>query len=251
LYDTDVHPLLRQITKDRRILLAVAAPIEARAILAALGSPAACPPPWEVASIAHAVDLIHLGVSKSNAAGALSRLLAQVPHQYGLVLNAGIAGSLPDGSAFALQPRDTIVATNCVFADEGIVTPAGYQTVASMGFPINPTGDDTFACDPRVVEAFRPVVTLAGEIATVSTCSGTDALARAVALRTRAAAESMEGAACALVCHRAGIAFAEVRAISNFTGDRAKQAWDIRGALDSLERLFARMLRTDESHQAR
>ncbi|MFN7614153.1 MAG: hypothetical protein ACK5P8_03050 [Phycisphaerae bacterium] len=71
--------------------------------------------------------------------------------------------------------------------------------------------------------------------------SGTS-VARAVAVRTKAIAETMEGAACALVSLRAGIPFVEVRAISNYTGDRAKQAWDIKGALASLERLFATML---------
>lgn len=189
------------------------------------------------------VDLLHLGVSKSNAAGALASVLARRT-DYAAVINTGIAGSLPDGNEFALRPTDTIVATRCVFADEGILTPAGYQSVAAMGFPINPSGEDAFVCDGRLVDALRPVTTAAGNIATVSTCSGTDALARDVALRTGAMAETMEGAACALVCHRAGVPYVEVRAISNYTGDRARQAWDIKGALASLERLFATVLGT-------
>jgi futalosine hydrolase len=241
LYDADVQSLLRQLTKDGRILLAVAAPIEGRAILAVARSTAAFPNPWEHVEIAPGVDLLHLGVSKSNAAGALAAALAK-SGRFTAVINTGIAGSLPEGDEFALQPTDTVVATRCVFADEGIVTPAGFQSVAAMGFPINPTGEDAFSCDTRLLEAFMPLVTAAGDIATVSTCSGTDALARAVAVRTKAIAETMEGAACALVCHRAGIPFVEVRAISNYTGDRAKQAWDIKGALASLERLFATIL---------
>lgn len=224
-------------------MLAVAAPIEGRAILAAARSNAVFPNPWECVEIAPAIDLLHLGVSKSNAAGALAAAFARMPG-ITAVINTGIAGSLPDGQEFALHPGDTVVATQCVFADEGIVTPAGYQSVASMGFPINPTGEDAFSCDARLCDAFRPYVTAAGGIASVSTCSGTDALSRALAVRTKAIAETMEGAACALVCHRAGIPFVEVRAISNYTGDRAKQAWDIKGALASLERLFATVLAT-------
>lgn len=234
--------LLRQLTKERRILLAVAAPIEGRAILAAAGSGATFPALWEVVEVAAGVDMVHLGVSKANAAGALARVLGRGEGRYGAVINAGIAGSLPDGGRFVLQPGDTVVAARCVFGDEGIVTPAGYQTVAAMGFAINPDGEDAFACDVRLVEGLRSMVTAVGDIATVSTCSGTDALAREVALRTGAIAETMEGAACALVCHRAGVPFVEVRAISNFTGDRAKQAWDIKGALAALEALFARVL---------
>jgi hypothetical protein len=34
------------------------------------------------------------------------------------------------------------------------------------------------------------------------------------------------------------VAFGEVRAISNYTGARANQQWDIKGALASLERVL-------------
>jgi futalosine hydrolase len=241
LYDADVQSLLRQLTKDGRILLAVAAPVEGRALLAAVRSDAAFPALWETVQLLPGVDLLHLGVSKSNAAGALARALGRGT-KYAGVVNTGIAGSLPDGKEFALRPTDTVVATRCVFADEGIVTPAGYQSVAAMGFPVNPNGEDVFVCDEGLVRVFAPYATATGDIATVSTCSGTDALAREIALRTRAVAETMEGAACALVCHRAQVPFVEVRAISNYTGDRAKQAWDIKGALASLERLFVTVL---------
>jgi nucleoside phosphorylase len=76
-----------------------------------------------------------------------------------------------------------------------------------------------------------------GRIATVSTCAGTDARAATVARRTGAVAEAMEGAAVAQVASRLGVTFAEVRVISNTTGDRANQRWDMRGALGGLSRV--------------
>jgi futalosine hydrolase len=77
-----------------------------------------------------------------------------------------------------------------------------------------------------------------GVIATVSTCSGRDDLARAVATRTGAAAEAMEGAAVALAARRMNVRYGEVRAVSNTTGDRDRQRWAIGPALAVLSDLF-------------
>jgi futalosine hydrolase len=85
-----------------------------------------------------------------------------------------------------------------------------------------------------------------GDIATVSTCSGTDELARAVAARTRACVEAMEGAAIAHALARLPgprIPFCEIRVVSNTTGDRSKQQWDIRGSLVKLSDVAAALAR--------
>ncbi|MFT4203801.1 MAG: futalosine hydrolase [Chitinophagaceae bacterium] len=46
--------------------------------------------------------------------------------------------------------------------------------------------------------------------------------------------ESMEGAAFHFVCLRMGVAFLQVRSISNYVGDRDKALWDFPGALSNL-----------------
>jgi futalosine hydrolase len=79
-----------------------------------------------------------------------------------------------------------------------------------------------------------------GVIATVSTCSGTDARAAAIAQRTGAIAEAMEGAAVALAALRIGgpgFPVLEVRAISNTTGDRPRQRWDLEAGFAGLRRI--------------
>ena len=70
--------------------------------------------------------------------------------------------------------------------------------------------------------------------ATVSTCSATDVLATELATRTGAAVETMEGAAIGLACAAAGVPWAQLRAVSNLTGDRAKANWDFDRALAAL-----------------
>ena len=77
---------------------------------------------------------------------------------------------------------------------------------------------------------------------TVATCSGSDAAAAEVARRTGAIAEAMEGAAVVHAARRLATPAIELRAISNTTGDRAAQVWDLPSALQSLGRAMRRAL---------
>lgn len=223
------------------MLLVVAAPAEARAVLAARPNmPTTAwadgiPPEWRPVPIAPALHVVLSGVGKSNAAGATGTLVN--PEIHGAVLSVGVAGALP-GSGLA--PGAVVVADRCVHADEGIETGEGFQSAESMGFP--PCIDAQHVqCSDDLVERLRPVADAVGAIATVSTCSGTDARARAVEHRTGALAESMEGAAVVSTAIRRGVVAGELRVISNTTGDRAGQVWDLARALESLVRVVAQL----------
>jgi futalosine hydrolase len=240
-----VIPFLHtQAAGPKSLLLAVPAPVEIRGILSGLHLDLPVPGLWDVKPLVAGVDILHCGVGKANAAGALAKVLAENPGTYAAVMNAGIAGALPpSGPGGGLGVGDLAVATSCVFGDEGIVTPKGYESVAQMGFPMNEhDGGMSFLCDQRLVDSCRRVGARPGPIATVSICSGTDAVAREIAGRTGALAESMEGAALALVAHRWGLPMTELRAMSNFTGDRAEQQWDIRRALSNLGQALRTLL---------
>ena len=73
-----------------------------------------------------------------------------------------------------------------------------------------------------------------GPIATVATCSGTDALAAGIAVRTGAIAEAMEGAAVLHAARLLGAPAIELRSISNRTGDRDRQDWKLSEAFEAL-----------------
>lgn len=226
--------MLTELLAGRTLLLAVAAPVEVRGVFAGLERPdMPVPSLWGVARVHEKTHVLYTGVSKANAAGALGCVLGGT-HPYGAVLSVGIAGALPGPNA--LRVGQSVVATACVFADEGVVTSGGFQTIESMGFPLDPSLDSGGALptDPSLQQLFRSVIDVAGPVATVSTCSGTDSLAREVRERTGAIAETMEGAALALVARRRGVRFCEVRTISNLTGERSAQAWDIPGAVGRL-----------------
>ena len=219
------------------VLLVIASPLEARAILASTAPHVTDPASfqWRAAPIAPHVELIITGIGKSNAAAATALALQRTP--YRAILSLGIAGALPDSN---LSLGDAVLASSSIYADEGLLTPDGFQTCAAMGFPLGPFDGNAIAANPALLAAISPLAQHTGPIATVSTCSGADALAQAVRRRTGAIAECMEGAAIAHVCavweaqRATPCPFAEVRVISNTTGDRARQMWDMKRALTNL-----------------
>lgn len=231
-----MSPLLQEWTTRGRVLLVTAAPKESRAVLEALGCSAA-PELWRLVEINHRFDLLETGVGKANAAGATARRLD--PSRHAAVVNLGVAGALPDSPCAV---GECVVATESVFGDEGLDTPDGFVTAAAIGFPLTLGEGMGVRPDPDLFAALRGSADHAGVIATVSTCASTDARARGVRSRTGAVAEAMEGAAVGAAvervnhCESGSIDFAEFRAISNTTGDRGAQRWDLNAALERLRR---------------
>ncbi len=188
--------------------------------------------------------LLECGVGKANAAAAVAR--AFDAHRHAGVVNLGLAGALPDGG---LSLCDAVLATVSIYADEGSENPEGFTDLASMGFAPNlglpgvepATG---VAGSGPLLARLSPLADRIGPIATVSTCAGTGARAWEVVRRTGAIAEAMEGAAIAFtLAHLTGGAgdFAEVRVISNTTGDRPDQVWRLRDSLARLADIASRL----------
>lgn len=227
------------------LLFLAAAPAEAAAIALALE----CPTPLsdlQPAASPHGPHLLQTGVGKVNAALAAARFVS--PDRHHLVINLGLAGALPDPASsplcFPLRLLSPVIATSSIYADEGIASPDRFITMAEAGFP--PQGaSPNAAFDAMSIPAAAHAIAWAAAqlptaarapIATVSTCSGTDALALATVSRTYALAEAMEGAAIAHTIARLHprVDFLEIRVISNTTGDRSRQEWRLKPALAQL-----------------
>ena len=209
-------------------MFVVAADSEAKAVLAAFGFPDEAPD--ELTRLDGGAWLLVTGVGKANAAGAVGMALAQNPTDR--VISLGLGGALPDSG---LSIGDRVLASRSVFADEGVDTPNGFLDCRSMGFPLY-EGDRGLGLegDPELTRLIKGCVDRESVIATVSTCSGRDELATRIRRRTGAGVECMEGAAVLMTCHRMGVSAAEIRVISNTTGDREKQVWDIGRSLGVL-----------------
>ncbi len=240
--------LLPRLETGARALLVVAAPQEARAVLRGLRGAAGgaeAPAPWRAAPVGDQFDVLLTGVGKANAAGAVSRVFRAERHR--IVLNLGVAGSLPWEEGGSHLPIGSVVlGTESVYADEGAIAPARFHDLDDMGFPPGPGRGVSVRGDEGLLAEFRSTTTVSGPIATVSTCSGTDSAAADIARRTGAIAEAMEGAAIGFTLQWIAAAegapmppFLEIRVISNATGDRNLQKWDIKSALAGLSTVAA------------
>jgi len=186
--------------------------------------------------------LITSGLGRTNAAAATTEAI--VSHgPFDAVLNVGVAGALP-GSDLAIG--DVVVARECVYAEEGLITPDGFEDVRALGFAL---GDFVGNRVPVDTGLLRKLTTFArvDPIATVATASGTDEAAQTIRRRTGAVAEAMEGAAVVHAARRLNTSAIEVRVISNTTGDRAGQKWDLPAAIGRLNNITSGVIRRIES----
>ncbi|MEZ6318712.1 MAG: hypothetical protein R3B49_08165 [Phycisphaerales bacterium] len=158
------------MSASRVILIVVAVGAEGAAVRRAFGG-SGDPETWRPERLDDRFELVVGGVGKANAAGCVARFYDPARHEG--AMSVGVCGSLPGG------PRRAhgVLATASVNADEGIVTPDGFETCRQMGFPLGPTDETGSPPDPGWARALSPVVDAAGPIATVSVCSGTDAAA--------------------------------------------------------------------------
>ena len=175
------------------------------------------------------------GVGRTNAAAATTEAIIR-RGPFDAAVSAGVAGSLP-GSG--LEIGSAVVASSCVYAEEGMIGPHGFADVAAMGLRLGPFEGNAVPVDKVLLERLKGAFVI-GPVATVATCSGTDAAAEEIARRTGALAEAMEGAAVVHAARRLRTPAIELRCISNTTGDRERQRWDLGQGLEGLGTAVAR-----------
>ena len=197
---------------SRRILIVTAVQAEADAI----GRPSG-------------TFVIASGIGRTNAAAATTAA-ALTDGPFSWVMSAGVAGALPDST---LSIGDIVVANKCVYAEEGLESPDGFQNMDQMGFSLGNFTGNEIPTDTWMLEKLSAIGTV-GPIATVATCSGTDKHAKLVQERTGCVCEAMEGAAVVHAANRVGAPAIEIRSISNTTGNRDTQEWNLNLALTNL-----------------
>jgi futalosine hydrolase len=173
------------------------------------------------------------GVGAATAAARTATALGRAGSltvRYDGVLSLGIAGAYPGRAVIG----DTVIGSRTVAADLGADSPAGFLTMADLGF-----GSDTVDADADLTARLATLMPdhVAGPILTLQTVTGT--AIRAAELSERhpdAVAEAMEGFGVAVAASLHHLAFAEVRTVSNLVGPRDRAAWRIGAALEALTR---------------
>ena len=177
------------------------------------------------------------GIGRVNAAVATTLALGTRPST---IVSVGIAGSLPSVGDNGEPPAigTIVIGDRSIYAEEGMISSEGFTSIAEMGFPLAAFADgNSIQPDSHLLDRVRDLLPAArvGGIATVATCSGTDERSVEIANRTGAVAEAMEGAAVLHAARLLGGSAVEIRTISNRTGERSAQGWDLHAAFSALE----------------
>jgi futalosine hydrolase len=180
---------------------------------------------------AHEVDVLITGVGMVATAVWCSRALMLA--SYDLALNFGVCGSFDR----FLDPGTVVHVVSDRLAELGAEDDERFLTFEELQLP----GESEFVnLDPPSNPALDELPTVTG--ITVNTVHGNERSVAAVTQRFNAQVESMEGAAFMSACLIHKVAFAQVRAVSNFVERRNREPWKMADAIRNLNSTAMRIL---------
>lgn len=174
------------------------------------------------------VLLAHIGIGSVNTAVQLTRLLNE--HSPLAILLCGCGGCYPKSG---LKVGDLALADREIYGDLGAMTATGFIPLDLLDIPQDthwaPVVQQSYPLNPELLIWAKNILpdAVSGTFITVNCCSGTSDLSEMMQQRTGAICENMEGAAAAQVCAEFDIPILELRGISNPTGTRDPERWDI------------------------
>ena len=219
-----------------RVLIITAVEVERAAVLAGLGLADAREDDLETGQ---PVVVKAAGVGPAAAAAVTAQLLTiagYLDQWFDAVICTGIAGGFTD----RVQVGGLALATESIAADLGASSPDGFHPLDELGF-----GTSRHEADATLLRLLRATLpdAVPGPVLTVSTVTGTAEEKEAIEKRhPDAVAEAMEGFGVATATRRwPGVAFGEIRAVSNAIGPRNRAAWRIPEALEAIRSAFGRL----------
>ncbi|MEP7164252.1 MAG: futalosine hydrolase [Ferruginibacter sp.] len=191
-----------------------------------------------------AAEFLITGVGCPATIYHLTKRLQQI--DYDLVIQAGIAGSFIP----SLNLGDVVLVSQDNFADVGILEKGEFQTIFETGFANEnsfPFTGGWLRNDNAILDNlnFKKV-----KAVTVNTVTDSELLLRQHVSKFDPQVETMEGAAMHYVCLNEGVAFMQLRSISNYVGERNKEKWKIKEAVDNLNTALLKMIDTLTANSA-
>ncbi len=175
------------------------------------------------------VEFLTTGVGMTNTALQLAVALQQ--QQYDLVIQAGVAGCFDHELTLA----SVFVVKDEVFGDLGVEENGAWKDL----FDLNLDNADNLPFVQGRIPALWPGVAYRPPFDTLSAVTVNEITTRHERIsqlknRYNPQLESMEGAALHLVGHHFKIPFIQLRAVSNYVGERNKENWRLREAIANL-----------------
>jgi futalosine hydrolase len=183
----------------------------------------------------HQIDILLTGVGMVATAAWCSRALAKT--RYDLGLNLGLCGSFDR----ALAVGSVVQVVSDRIAELGAEDDEVFVSFDELGLPgdaVDVVGGCAFSraelMNPAPPESSALNRLPAVKGITVNTVHGNQQSIASVVRRFQPQVESMEGAAFMYACMIHGLAFAQVRAVSNVVERRNRAAWRVADAVENL-----------------
>ena len=166
------------------------------------------------------------------ASATIYHVMEELQHSKpSLILQAGIAGSFDD----QLPLGQAVVINADRFADLGVHENDQWNDVFDMNLT---EGNAHPYSNGWLINPYHDLLSAAGLpiVKSISINEVTTSTTRIRQLRDKynPSIESMEGAAFHYVCLQQGIPFIQLRTISNYVGERNKEKWKLRQAVENL-----------------
>lgn len=185
----------------------------------------------------HSLDVLITGVGQVNTSYELTvKLLHKKP---GLAIQAGIAGTFDEQLALG----ETVIIKQDAFGDTGIEEKQHFSTLFEAGF----AGKNDYPFTDgwlinNTANLFETLSLRAVKGITINKISDSLFQKQQLIQHFAPAAESMEGAAFHYVCLQQKIPFMQIRSISNAVGERNKNKWAMRDAINNLNTELEKIL---------
>ena len=174
------------------------------------------------------IDVLITGAGTASTIYHLQKRIHQI--DYDFIIQAGIAGSFEKN----FQPGQTVLVKQDAFGDLGMEEKEVFTPLFESGFADKnefPFKNGWLVNKNEILASeFLP------SVKAITVNKVTDSLLQKQQLVNQfdPQIETMEGAAFHYTCLQEGIPFLQVRAISNYVGERNKANWKIKEAIDSL-----------------
>lgn len=183
------------------------------------------------------VTVLVAGIGGVSTAYGLTRRLAH--ERYDVVLQAGIGGSLVQQHA----PGSIVVIDSECFGDLGVKESGQWRSVFDLGLaaPDDPPFTKGWLRNPH--EALIALTGLSrAKGVTVNEVTTGEEMLWQFKNNLRAEIESMEGAAFHYVALNEEVPFVQIRAVSNYVGERDKTKWKLRESVSLLNETIQQLV---------
>ena len=170
-------------------------------------------------------DILISGIGMVNTTHILTEHLINNSFKYDLIINIGIAGSISS----SINIGDTVEVIEDSFLELGFNDYSGFNKFKNMSLV------DSFRVDP--ITNLRKV-----KAVTVNTVNSHPKYINSLPHSQRPEIESMEGAACFLVCQRFKVPCLQIRSISNQVAERNKDNWNLELAVTNLNNTVQKII---------